>query len=141
MIFNLYIFDRKGTCLYFREWQRQGKPIRTAVDLGEARLMYGLLYSMKKFVDRLSPTKPLVGLRHYTTASYKLHLYETPSGFKFALTTDVNVADATPELKTIYAECFVEKVTKNPLYEVGKPITSPEFATDLENKVRALKYF
>ncbi len=22
MIFNFYLFDRKGTCLYFHEWKR-----------------------------------------------------------------------------------------------------------------------
>ena len=45
-----------------------------------------------------------IGLRHYSTGSYKMHLFETPSGLKFIINTDAHVADATPLLKTIFSE-------------------------------------
>ncbi|CAM9371391.1 unnamed protein product [Choristocarpus tenellus] len=46
MIYNLYIFNRKGKCLYYREWNR---PQNTLEDdqLEEQRLMFGMLYSIK----------------------------------------------------------------------------------------------
>ncbi len=51
----LYIFNRKGACLYYREWNR---PHSTLADnLSEDRkLLFGLHFSLKKLVEKLSPT-------------------------------------------------------------------------------------
>lgn len=43
------------------------------------------------------------------------------SGLKVVLNTDENVGDLREHMHYIYSSIFVEYVTKNPLYELGKP--------------------
>lgn len=80
-IHNLYIFDRNGTCLAYQSWNRskdsemaqdevgaelrkggwaedvffKGSFLFYSFNLQEFKLMYGMLYSIKSFVNRMSP--------------------------------------------------------------------------------------
>lgn len=38
-------------------------------------------------------------------------------------------------------QCYVEHVVKDPLYEVGQPVTSPLFTAEVDARVRAARYF
>ena len=50
MIFNLYLFDRKGACLYFHEWQRLGKPTRPTVDEVRAHRLTQVTHKTRLFL-------------------------------------------------------------------------------------------
>jgi hypothetical protein len=54
MIYNLYIFNRGGACLYYEEWNR---PQNTLADDPEEdrKLMFGLYFSLKELARKLSP--------------------------------------------------------------------------------------
>lgn len=43
------------------------------------------------------------------------------SGLKFVLNTDENVGDLREHMHYVYSSIFVEYVTKNPLYQPGRP--------------------
>jgi trafficking protein particle complex subunit 1 len=43
------------------------------------------------------------------------------SGLKFVLNTDEAVGDLREHMHYVYSSIFVEYVTKNPLYEPGRP--------------------
>lgn len=99
-IYNMYIFDKFGTLLYYGEWNRVKQSgitreevrrfsTRTVVRsfplycyLQEAKLMYGMLFSIKSFVSRISPTDPKEGFHYYKTNKYALHYLETATGLK-----------------------------------------------------------
>ena len=82
MIFNIFIYNRSGTCLYYQEWNKKRKPgsvgssstpaspggaqqnqsqqAFSATSINNAKpedqkLMFGLLYSMKQFVQNIAP--------------------------------------------------------------------------------------
>ena len=54
----------------------------------ENKLVYGMLYSLKSFVSRLSPATSDT-FHSYETNKYKLSMFETPTGIKFVLNTSL----------------------------------------------------
>ncbi|XP_059145518.1 trafficking protein particle complex subunit 1-like [Physella acuta] len=138
-IFNFYLFDRNGTCLYYTEWNRK-KQLTMSKD-EEFKLMYGMIFSIKSFASRLSPIDMKEGFLNFTTSKYKLHFFETPSGLKFILNTDLNVGGMKDVLHQIFSSLYVEYVVKNPLCELDKPITSELFKNKLDEYIRNLPQF
>lgn len=80
MIYNLYIFDKFGTLMYYCEWNRIKQSGITKEE--EAKLMYGMLFSIKSFVNKISPIDTKEGFLFYKTNKYALHYLETPSQLK-----------------------------------------------------------
>jgi len=142
MIFSLYIFDRQGKCLLYRGWNQKNKS-KTAIE-HEKKLVFGLLFSAKAFVNKMAPRKldetenePLYS---FTTKDYKLHYLETLTGLRFAMTTAPSVGRIIEVLQDIY-RLYVDYVIKNPLHRSGGLIQSPLFVTKLEQMVEALSFF
>ena len=126
--------------------------------------MYGSLFSLKSFVSKISPWDLKEGFQCYKTNKYKLTMFETPTGLKFIMNTDVNAPSVRELLQAIYAqvnqhghsmatltmeeECdailyllqfmqvFVEYVVKNPLCSTQEPITSELFKSKLDEVVK-----
>eukprot|EP01112_Ceratiomyxa_fruticulosa_P012539 TRINITY_DN3473_c0_g2_i1.p1 TRINITY_DN3473_c0_g2~~TRINITY_DN3473_c0_g2_i1.p1 ORF type:complete len:143 (-),score=22.99 TRINITY_DN3473_c0_g2_i1:89-517(-) len=140
MIYNLYIYNRSGTCIYYEEWNRK-KPSANLAE--EQKLMFGMLYSLKAFVTKTSPKPidPQTGFHYYKTSTYKLHFYETPTCIKFIVLTDPHTPDLREELKKMYSQIFVEYVIKNPLYKLGTIVKCELFIQSLARFIRALPSF
>ncbi|XP_046853003.1 trafficking protein particle complex subunit 1-like [Xenia sp. Carnegie-2017] len=139
VVFNIYIFNRDGTFLYYYEWNR-----RTNIDMPkfeEFKLLHGMLFSIKSFVTRLSPTDGKNSFLSYQTNKYKLHFYETPTGLKFVMNTDLTVGNIKPVLHDIYNKVYVEYIIKNPLAKLNEPIQSSLFSTKLDELVKSLPFF
>ena len=49
----IYIFNRNGVCLLYREWHR---PLRTLARNQDQKLMFGLLFSLRSFTAKIDPT-------------------------------------------------------------------------------------
>ncbi|KAL0910401.1 hypothetical protein M5K25_021380 [Dendrobium thyrsiflorum] len=88
----LYIFNRNGVCLLYREWHR---PLHTLDAQQDQKLMFGLLFSLRSFTAKIDPTSvdkgnlgvplfPGQGCSFYSfrTNTYKLSFMESPSGIK-----------------------------------------------------------
>ena len=163
-LYSIAIYDRHGTPLFFREWSRpQGvKDMRE-----EHKLMFGFLFSLKQLVGKMSPKKyaPCFtprkkgvafasdathvsnlrvvsrggGFHACSTSAYRLHYFETASGLRFVLTTDLAAVDMREALRHIYAQIYVECLTKNPLYTTGEPISCPLFTQTLDRFTQSLQ--
>ena len=55
---TFYIFNRKGRCQYYHEWQRL-KPVRAGAGSQDEdfKLMFGLFWSLKALSAALDPKK------------------------------------------------------------------------------------
>jgi len=127
----LYIFNREGVCLHYREWSRP-KHVKdgagTLVD--DAKMMFGLLFSLKNICTAIDPTRevkrPLgaptphgagCSFSSFTTDCYKLHYLDSPSGIKIVLNTSTDVGNLEKALWTIYSSLYCEYMVKNPLWK------------------------
>lgn len=98
--------------------------------------MYGSLFSIKSFVNKISPIDPREGFLFYKTNKYALHFFETPSGLKFVMNTDTSSSGVKEMLQQLYAKVFVEYAVRNPLWMPGTPVTSDLFKVKLDEFVR-----
>lgn len=141
-VHSFYLFDRTGACLCYREWVRS---LRVNKPEDDQKNMFGMLFALREFTTELSPaqTKAAGTPRAFATDAYALHYFETPTGLRFVLTTspDAHQTDLVRHLREIYADVYVEYVTKNPLARRGAPIRSPLFLSKLETYIRALPCF
>ena len=140
-IYNLWIFDEKGTLLFYREWLR--KKHTSMGREQEAKLLYGMLFSIKSFVNMLSPGDFQEGFQSFRTSQYRFNLYETPTKVKFVLNTDTALTHPVVRdlLKKLHSQVYVEFVVKNPLYQQGTPIESQLFTTELDEFVQTFAFF
>ncbi|XP_055622827.1 trafficking protein particle complex subunit 1 [Toxorhynchites rutilus septentrionalis] len=139
MIYNLYIFDKFGTLLYYGEWNRLKQSGITKDE--EAKLMYGMLFSLKSFVNKISPTDPKEGFLYYKTNKYALHFVEISSGLKLVLNTDTTATGIKDFLLQLYSKIWVEYVVRNPMWTMGTPVTSDLFKTKLDEFVKQSPIF
>ena len=65
-IHTLYIFDRGGSCIYYKEWLRTKKSGLPQEE--EFKLMYGMIFSIKSFVQRMSPSDMRDGFLNFKTS-------------------------------------------------------------------------
>ena len=137
-IYNLYVFDRSCQCLYYKEWVRQ-KQAGISKD-EEFKLMYGMIYSLKSLLSRLSTTSAKDSFTRYSTSTYSLHFFETPTGLKFVLNTDKDSVGVREVLSNIYSKIYVEYVVRNPLCKPGAWINSELFTTQLDNYIQTLPF-
>ncbi|OXA60837.1 trafficking protein particle complex subunit 1 [Folsomia candida] len=134
-IHNLYIFDRQGTLVYYGEWNRK-KP-GTMSREEEGKLVYGMLFSLRSFLDKISPLDMNDNSFLYRTTKYKMNYWESPTGVKFLMNTDLNAPNIKELLRTIYQQVFVEYVVKNPVLAIGAYIDSELFIQKLDELIKS----
>ena len=122
--YSLHIFNRKGIRLFHHEWVRAKNTGGTPED---PKLLFGLLYSLRSFTQKLDPKQTDSTFKSIRTETYKLHYLETPTGLRFAFVTDPGAPDLRECLRHIYANIFVEFVSKNAQYSTGTYINCPLF--------------
>lgn len=120
--------------LYYAEWNRTKKSGVSREE--EAKLTYGMLFSIKSFVSKISPQDPREGFLYYKTNRYALHYMETPSGLKFVLYTDTAALNVKELLQQLYSKIWVEYVVRDPLWNPGTPVTSELFQTKLDEFIK-----
>nr|XP_031863064.1 uncharacterized protein CI109_001542 [Kwoniella shandongensis]KAA5530136.1 hypothetical protein CI109_001542 [Kwoniella shandongensis] len=79
----------------------------------EAKLVYGVILSLRNMVKKLSGREE--AFTSYSTSQYKLHLYETITGYKFVLLSDPSSDSLRFVLRQLYVGPFVDYVVRNPL--------------------------
>ncbi|KAK0460980.1 Sybindin-like protein [Desarmillaria tabescens] len=108
----------------------------------EAKLVYGVILSLRNMIKKLSGRDEQ--FVNYRTSAYKLHLFETISGYKFVMLSDPNADSLRFVLRQIYVGPFLEYVTRNPLVSMDSKeygIDNEYFRSGVDRLVRGLSIF
>jgi len=108
----------------------------------EAKLVYGVILSLRHLVKKLSGRDE--NFVNYRTSAYKLHLYETVSGYKFVMLSDPNSDSLRFMLRQIYIGPFLEYVVRNPLASMDsreRGIDNEYFRASIDRLVKGLSVF
>ena len=143
VVLNFYVFDKQGACLFYHEWSRTNNPFQSSPE-EDRKLVFGLLFSLKQFAQKLSPESRTNGLKSLTTPSYTLHHYESITGYRFVLNTvKIESRELQKEFQgflcSLYSEVFVPLVIMNPIHSLGQAILVPEFESRLLEYVEAIE--
>ncbi|KAG7440039.1 snare-like protein [Guyanagaster necrorhizus] len=108
----------------------------------EAKLVYGVILSLRNMIRKLSGRDEQ--FVNYRTSAYKLHLFETISGYKFVMLSDPNTDSLRFVLRQIYVGPFLEYVTRNPLVSMDsteRGIDNEYFRSSVDRLVRGMSIF
>ncbi|KAK9178878.1 hypothetical protein WN943_028072 [Citrus x changshan-huyou] len=107
----MYVFNRNGVCLLYREWNR---PLHTLNAQQDHKLMFGLLFSLKSLTAKMDPTNAEKGnlgvpqlsgqgcsFHSFRTNTYKLSFMESPSGIKVVQWNFLDLGHALPSTSGI----------------------------------------
>jgi hypothetical protein len=136
----LYIFDREGVCLYYREWKRTFSTFADQPD-EDRKLVFSTIFAVTNWMANIGAREPPEGFQRIDTDAYSMHHFATPTGLHFALNTNPKCPDMHAALRQIYADLYVECALRNPLYVKGTPITCAPFVSGVDALVTALPQF
>jgi len=108
----------------------------------EAKLVYGVVISLRNMIKKLSGRDEL--FVNYRTSAYKLHLFETMSGYKFVMLSDPKTDSLRFVLRQIYVGPFLEYVVRNPLVKMDsreQGIDNEYFRASVDRLIRGLSVF
>jgi hypothetical protein len=81
---------------------------------------------------------------NYRTSAYKLHLFETISGYKFVMLSDPKTDSLRFVLRQVYMGPFLEYVVRNPLVKMDSRelgVDNEYFRASVDRLVRGLSVF
>jgi len=112
----------------------------------EAKLVYGVILSLRNMVKKLSgrPSHRDETFVGYRTSTYKLHLFETLSGYKFIMLSDPAADSLRFVLRQIYSGPFIDYVVRNPLIQMDsrtQGIDNENFRASTDRLVRNLSVY
>ncbi|KAH7910602.1 snare-like protein [Hygrophoropsis aurantiaca] len=108
----------------------------------EAKLVYGVILSLRNMIKKISGRDEQ--FVSYRTSAYKLHIYETMSGYKFIMLSDPATDGLRFVLRQIYNGPFLEYVVRNPLVPMDsheQGIDNDYFRASVDRVVRGLSVF
>ena len=111
MIFNVYIYNRRGYCLFYKEYSRPFNSLQDDPE-EERRLVFGMLFSMKDMTSKLSPSvvgslgreenHPSNALRVIKAGNFHLHHFESVTGIMIVINSDTSISGTLEYTDILY---------------------------------------
>ncbi|KAG0144779.1 hypothetical protein CROQUDRAFT_94704 [Cronartium quercuum f. sp. fusiforme G11] len=121
-----------------------GGPLPSLLFDEEAKLVYGLVFSLRNLVRKLAGRDE--PLHFYTTSTYSLHLFTTPTNQTFVLLSSPMEESLQPILRDLWRSAWTDFVVRNPLVSIdstksGRGIDNEMFRRSVDNTIKSLPIF
>ncbi|CCC67178.1 hypothetical protein NCAS_0A06200 [Naumovozyma castellii] len=131
-IYSFWIFDKHCNCIFDREWtltsSSSSGTINSKQNEETAKLLYGMVYSLRSITQKLSKGSIKNDVRSISTGKYRIHTYCTATGVWFVLLTDFKQQSYTQVLQHVYSHIYVKFISNN--------LFSPYDFADNESEMR-----
>ena len=102
------------------------------------KLIYGLLFSMRSFVKKVSTNKETDTFRNFSTSEYKLHYIELINGLRFIILTNPTKSDYANNLKEIFKNYYFPLISSNMFADKDAFITNEIFIESVKNYLKTI---
>ena len=105
--------------------------------------VYFLLLRVQAEVIHFAPSRDEQFVS-YRTSTYRMHLFETVSGYKFVMMSDPKTESLRFLLRQIYTGPFLEYVVRNPLVKMDSRthgVDNEYFRTSVDRLVKGVTVF
>ena len=136
MIYGFYLYNRTGLCLYHLELVKY-KGLTSPEE--HKRFLFGVLRTFRNFAHFVSHEPKDNIVRVVTTSSFRLHVYMTATGLRFAILSSLETPRLDQTLSYLY-QLFVEYVQKNPLYAVATAIECDRYHKEVKRHLTGEVY-
>uniref|UniRef100_A0AAF5CQ69 Trafficking protein particle complex subunit n=1 Tax=Strongyloides stercoralis TaxID=6248 RepID=A0AAF5CQ69_STRER len=131
-IYNFYLFNKYGKCIYYKDFQRIRKNDMDQEE--EFKLIYGMIFSLNSFSAKLCTKDSIQQLKSYTTNSYKMFYMETLTEYKLIINTDPDASNIHDLLQSIY-KSFAEIIVSNGLIDPNDKVNCEDFETTINHLI------
>lgn len=84
-------------------------------------MLAGTFHSIHAISSRISPLPSSSGITMVETSKVAIHCFQTLTGIKFLLITDLKQLSPEAVLEKVY-QLFADYVMKNPFYQMDMPV-------------------
>eukprot|EP01116_Phalansterium_solitarium_P000353 TRINITY_DN10227_c0_g1_i1.p2 TRINITY_DN10227_c0_g1~~TRINITY_DN10227_c0_g1_i1.p2 ORF type:complete len:142 (+),score=58.60 TRINITY_DN10227_c0_g1_i1:82-507(+) len=131
-VYSLYVISKSGGVIYHQSYSKDAPKL----SMNEYLMLGSMFHSLYAITSELSPVPGPTGgsssgMQVLESDTFRLQCFQTPTGIKFYMTTDLGMTNAENLLKTCY-ELYTDYVVKNPFYELDQPIRCELFDINLE---------
>lgn len=116
-IYSFWIFDRHCNCIFDREWTLLSNTASGTINSKQndetAKLLYGMIYSLRTITQKLSHGTMKNEIRTVATGKYLVHIYCSASGLWFVLISDFKQQSYSQVLQYIYSHIYMKYVACN----------------------------
>jgi hypothetical protein len=123
--FSLLVYSTHvDSCIFHKEWN---STTEAGSKEERERFLFGMQFSLRRTAGYMSPKDKPGMLATLTTTGYKIHFYETVTGYVFLLLTQAGCPNFREKLRAFFTHVFLPYVVMNPLYELDTPIRLASF--------------
>ena len=105
---------------------------RSGSEVPNFELLVGIVKTLKSLGQTVGPSQTR-SLNSFTTSNFKVHSYQTLTGWEFILVTSPDSADFQDLLQKFYVASFIPQVLLDPLRDADTPTVSPLFQTHVRS--------
>jgi len=127
MLHNLFIVNKAGGLIFHKAFSQA-----TSLGGNDTLRLASTFHSLYAIAAQISPVQNSTGIEFLQTDSFCLHCFQTATGIKFFVTSNLVSKDLDLFLHKVY-ELYSDYVLKNPFYELDQVIRCDLFDIHLQD--------